>query len=284
MFFGVALVKTLDDFGVQGELPSHPELLDWLAMEFIENGWNAKALVRKIVTSAAYRQSSRMTPESQRRDPENRLIARGPRLRLTAEMVRDQALAASGLLDPRVGGPSVKPYQPARLWMELTGKLDYDQSHGADLYRRSVYTYVKRTAAPPAMVTFDASPRETCTVRVTRTNTPLQALALMNDVTYVEASRVLAESVMAAASDPTERITLAFRRITARRPSAAELDRLVRAWERQLAHFRQAPKDAEALVKMGEAPLKEDCDRCELAAYTTVASLIMNLDEAITKE
>jgi len=285
MYFGTALVKTVDDFGAQGELPSHPELLDWLATEFMQNGWNMKALQRKIVTSAAYRQASRVAPELQRRDPDNRLIARGPRLRLSAEMIRDQVLAASELLDARIGGPSVKPYQPARLWMELTGTLDYVQSHGADLYRRSIYTYVKRTVAPPVMVTFDASPRETCSVRVTRTNTPLQALALMNDVTYVEAARVLAERVMAAAgSDPAERIALAFRRITARRPEAAELQTLVQNWKRQLAHFRECPQDAEALVKAGESPLKPGLDAGELAAYTTVANLIMNLDEAITKE
>jgi hypothetical protein len=285
MYFGTALVRTVDDFGTQGELPSHPELLDWLATEFIESGWDMKALQRKIVTSATYQQSSRTTPELQRRDPENRLLARGPRSRLSAEMIRDQALAASGLLDDRIGGPSVKPYQPAGLWMELTGKLDYDQSHGADLYRRSIYTFVKRTAAPPAMVTFDASPRETCTVRVTRTNTPLQALALMNDETYVEAARVLAENVITAAeTDPAARIMLAFRRIAGRRPNAKELQTLAQNLERQLAHFRQYPQEAESLVEVGEAPRKDSCDICELAAYTAVTSLIINLDEAITKE
>jgi len=285
MLFGAGLVETVDDFGLQGKLPSHPELLDWLATEFIRSGWDTKALLRTIVLSATYQQSARVTPELARRDPENRLLARAPRLRLSAETIRDAALAASGLLVERVGGPSVKPYQPPRLWLELTGNLDYQQGHGDDLYRRSIYTFVKRTVAPPTMVTFDASPRETCTVRVTRTNTPLQALALMNDVTFVEASRALAERVMLeAAPEPGERLTRAFRLILARPPTARELEMLLRDWRQQLARFRRAPELAAQLVKAGEAPRRTDGDDCELAAYTTTCSLIMNLDEAITKE
>src|SRR5262249_32753503 len=202
MLFGTGLVKTVDDFGVQGEPPSHPELLDWLATEFTASGgrqspgWNVKQMLRLMVTSATYRQSSRVTPALLQRNPENRLLARGPRLRLSAEMIRDQALEASGLLVERFGGPSVKPYQPPGLVKELTGTEDYVQDHGADLYRRSLYTYFKRTVAPPTMLTFDAAGREACVVRETRTNTPLQALALMNEVTFVEAARVLAQRVM----------------------------------------------------------------------------------------
>jgi hypothetical protein len=285
LFFGTGLVKTVDDFGLQGELPSHPQLLDWLATEFVRSGWNVKQLQRAILTSATYRQSSQATPELIERDPENRLLARGPRQRLSAETIRDAALAASGLLVERIGGPSVKPYQPARLWLELTGNLDYVQDHGADLYRRSIYTYVKRTVAPPTMVTFDSSPRETCIVRTVRTNTPLQALVLMNDVTFVEAARALAERVIAeAAAEPGERIARAFRLVLCRPPSAKELETLLRNWARQRAHFAANPDAAQALVAMGEAPRKTDCDATLLAAYTAVASLIMNLDETITKE
>ena len=190
MYFGTGIVKTIEDFGVQGEWPSHPELLDWLATEFVRTGWDVKAMQKLIVTSAAYRQSSKTTPELMQRDPENRLLARGPRFRLPAEMIRDQALFAAGLLMEKIGGPSVKPYQPDGLWKEVTMQgLDYMQDKGDDLYRRSLYTYWKRTVAPPMMTNFDAAGRETCVVRETRTNTPLQALNLMNDVTFVEAAR-----------------------------------------------------------------------------------------------
>src|SRR5207253_1771585 len=189
MYFGTGLVKTIDDFGSQGEWPTHPELLDWLATEFVRTGWNVKAMQKLIVMSATYRQASKVTPLLLSRDPENRLLARGPRLRLSAEMIRDQALAISGLLVERLGGPSVKPYQPKGLWKEL-GDVDYTPDHGENLYRRSLYTFWKRTVAPPSMMTFDAAARETCSVRETRTNTPLQALTLMNEITYVEAGRV----------------------------------------------------------------------------------------------
>ncbi len=285
LFFGTGLVKTVDDFGLQGEMPSHPQLLDWLATEFVHTGWDVKRLHRAIVTSATYRQSSRTTPELLERDPENRLLVRGPRQRLSAEMIRDAALATGGLLVERIGGPSVKPYQPPRLWLELTGNVDYVQDHGDALYRRSIYTYIKRTVAPPTLVTFDSSPRETCIVRTVRTNTPLQALALMNDVTFVEAARALAERVIAeTAPEPGERMARAFRLVLCRPPSAAELETLLRNWGRQRAHFAANPAAAAALVALGESPRKTTCDVPELAAYMTVASLIMNLDEAITKE
>ena len=254
-FFGTGLVKTVDDFGTQGELPSHPELLDWLATEFQRTGWDVKRLQRTIVTSATYRQSSAVTPEQLRRDPENRLLARAPRQRLSAETIRDVALAASGLLVERIGGPSVKPYQPPRLWLDLTGNVDYEQDHGADLYRRSIYTFVKRTVAPPTMITFDSSPRETCTVRTTRTNTPLQALALMNDVTFVEAARALAERVEnEAAPEPGERIARAFRLVLSRPPSPAELETLLRNLVPVVGRtFASIRMQAEWLVKSGEA-------------------------------
>ena len=195
-YFGAGLVKTVEDFGSQGEWPTHLELLDWLAAEFVESGWNVKQLQKTIVMSATYRQSSRVIPELASKDPDNRLLARGPRVRLPAEVVRDQALAISGLLVEEIGGPSVKPYQPAGLWTELAGGRDYEQGHGNDLYRRSIYTFWKRAVPPPQMLNFDSAGREACTVRETRTNTPLQALNLMNDVTFVEASRKLAERMM----------------------------------------------------------------------------------------
>jgi hypothetical protein len=294
LYFGTGLVKTAEDFGTQGEWPSHPELLDWLATEFMApsphggkgsgvRGWDVKALQRLIVTSATYRQSSRLTPILRQRDPENRLLARGPRFRLSAEVIRDQALAASGLLVERLGGPSVKPYQPARLWDELAD-MAYVQSHGPDLYRRGLYTFWKRTVAPPSLLTFDAAGRETCVVRPTLTNTPLQALTLLNDVTYVEAARVLAERVMRAARTPEERITLAFRLAVARRPRPLELKVLLAGFRAHLTEYCGHPAAARQLVRAGEFRQPQDLDRGELAAYTAVASLILNLDETLTKE
>jgi hypothetical protein len=285
MFFGVGLVKTTEDFGVQGEPPSHPELLDWLATEFMSTNWDMKRMLRTIVTSATYRQSSHVTKELLQRDPENRLLARGPRFRLSAEMIRDQALAASGLLVERLGGPSVKPYQPAGLVKELTGTEDYQQDHGPNLYRRSLYTYFKRTVAPPTMMTFDAAGRETCIVRETRTNTPLQALALMNEVTFVEAARVLAQRIMReGGTTAEERIVLAFRLVTARRPKPVELAALVTEFRRSLQEFQKDRSAAQRLTSAGEFPCDAALDVCELAAYATVAGLILNLDEGITKE
>jgi hypothetical protein len=205
MLFGTGIVQTVEDFGSQGEWPSHPDLLDSLAVEFMENGWNVKALLKTIVTSATYRQSSDGNAELLARDPENRLLARGARLRLPAESIRDLALAASGLLVERIGGPSVKPYQPAGIWSELAGGKDYEPDKGPDLYRRSLYTYWKRTAPPPFPMNFDHAGRESCVVRESRTNTPLQALNLMNDVTFVEASRVLAQSAIRGSDSAKQR-------------------------------------------------------------------------------
>jgi mono/diheme cytochrome c family protein len=285
MHFGTGLVRTPEDFGVQGAWPSHPELLDWLATEFMRTGWDVKAMQRLMVTSATYRQSSRVTPALLQKDPENRLLARGPRLRLPAEMVRDQALAASGLLVERLGGPSVKPYQPAGLWKELTGTEDYVQDHGPSLYRRGLYTFWKRTVPPPVMVTFDAAGRETCIVRETRTNTPLQALNLMNDVTYAETARVLAQRIMTEAGPPPEeRIALAFRLLTARRPNLRETKILMDAFDHHLAEYRKDLTVAVKLTSAGESPRDEKLDVAEWAAYTAVAGMILNLDEAVTRE
>ncbi len=282
--FGTGIVRTVEDFGSQGEWPTHPELLDWLAVEFVRTGWDVKAMQRLLVTSATYRQGSRVNPALRQRDPENRLLARGPRVRLSAETIRDQALFAAGLLVEKVGGPSVKPYQPAGLWKELAD-TDYVADRGENLYRRSLYTFWKRTVAPPSMMTFDASPRETCVVRETRTNTPLQALTLMNDVAFVEASRMLAQRVMKEGGPTAEdRLALAFRLCTSRTPRPKERKVLLEDFEQHLAHYRQDRPAALKLLGTGEAPRDERLDPCELAAYTAAANLILNLDEVVTKE
>jgi hypothetical protein len=285
MFFGTGLVKTVDDFGSQGEWPTHPELLDWLATEFVHNGWNVKALQKSILMSATYRQSSKVPPALLQRDPENRLLARGPRMRLSAEMVRDQALAIGGLLTDKIGGASVKPYQPEGLWKDLSGADDYVPDKGESLYRRSLYTFWKRAVAPPVMITFDAATREACTVRETRTNTPLQALTLMNDVTFLEAARGLAQRVLTeAGTTPERRLSLAFRLATARPPKPSEEEILKSDLEHHLEVYRKDPKAAVKLLTEGESPVNEKLDVSELAAYMAVASLILNFDETITKE
>lgn len=291
MLFGTGLVKTVEDFGSQGELPSHPELLDWLAVQFREGGrdgrWNVKALLRTIVLSAAYRQSSVVTQRLQQVDPENRLLARGPRLRLSAEMIRDQALAISGLLVEKTGGPSVKPYQPAGLLKDMvfSNMTDYDQSKDDGLWRRSLYTFWKRTVMPPSMHVFDASSREFCTVRDNRTNTPLQALNLMNDVTYIEASRMLAQRMLTQAGLSAEsRLEYAFRLATSRRPDRDELKVLIDHLDAQLEFYGQNKDAASNLLKQGEKRSISGLNQTQLAAYTVTASLILNLDETITKQ
>jgi hypothetical protein len=284
MLFGTGIVRTVEDFGSQGEWPSHPELLDWLATEFVSTGWDVKALLKTIVTSASYRQSSRGTADLLQRDPENRLLARGSGVRLTADVVRDQALAMAGVLVNKVGGPSVMPYQPAGIWKELNSSEDYVQSHGEDLYRRSLYTFWKRTVPPPTMANFDASSRESCVVRRSVTNTPLQALDLMNDITYVEAARVMAQRMIEEGGlTPEARIRLAFRLATARPPKPAESHVLVASFNRELHTFKARPDAAIKYVGLGEYPRDERLNVSELAAYTTVASLILNLSETVTK-
>ena len=286
MYFGTGIVKTVEDFGVQGELPSHPELLDWLATEFVRTGWDMKAMQKLIVMSATYRQSSKGTPDLEQRDPENRLLARGPRIRLAPEMVRDQALAAAGLLVNKIGGPSVKPYQPAGLWKEVTMQgVDYVQDHGENLYRRSLYTYWKRTAAPPEMMNFDAAGRESCVVRETRTDTPLQALDLMNDVTFLEAARFIGQRMLKeGGADDASRLRYGFELVLARKPSDKELGILLDSLRYHRDRFATNPKDAEELLKQGESPSDPSLNPRELASYASVASLVMNMDEAITKE
>ena len=285
MYFGQGLVRTAENFGSQGEWPTHPLLLDWLATEFMDSGWDVKALQRAIVLSATYRQSSQSTPELRSRDPQNRLLARGPRFRLPAEVIRDQALFLARLLVEKQGGASVKPYQPDGLWQELTSGQVYKQSEGEDLYRRSLYTYWKRTIAPPFMLTFDASGREACAVLETRTNTPLQALNLMNDVTYVEAARFLAQRMMLeGGASPGERIGFAYRLATGRRPDARREAILLESYHHHRANYEEDRKAALQLVSQGERPRNPELDLAELASYTTVASLILNLDETISKE
>ena len=288
MLFGTGLVATAEDFGSQGEPPSHPELLDWLAAEFISSGWDTKAMLRLLVTSATYRQSSKFTPAARERDPDNRLLARGPRFRLPGEFVRDQALAASGLLATKIGGPSVKPYHPPGLYEQITegsGTTVYVPGTGEDLHRRSLYTYWKRSVPNPAMMLFDAPFRETCVMRRPRTNTPLQALNLLNDPTYVEASRRLAQRMLLEGGASTSsRLTHGFRLVTARHPRPAEMTILTASLERTLLDFQADQAGAEALLQVGEATTQPGLNAAELAAYTTVASTLLNLDETVTKE
>jgi hypothetical protein len=281
--FGQGLVRTTEDFGAQGDQPSHVELLDWLAAEFIRTGWDIKAMQRLIVGSATYRQSSTVGAELLQIDPENRLLARGPRRRLPAEVIRDQALTVAGLLTSSIGGPSVKPYQPEGLWQEIATDTEYQQSHGADLYRRSLYTYWKRTVAPPTMLSMDATSREACIVQRARTNTPLQALAMLNDTTYVESARVLAQR-MIADYPSNQRIAKAFQTVTSRQPSPAELNILARRYDESFREFEADPEAAKRLISVGEFPANEPLVAVELAALTTVTSLMLNLDEVVTKE
>ena len=285
MYFSVGIVKTTEDFGSQGEALSHPELLDWLATEFVRTGWNVKALQKTIVMSATYRQSSRVGPELLAKDPDNRLLARGASVRLSADMVRDQMLAMAGLLVTKIGGPSVKPYQPDGLWNEIGGGGAYVQDHGDSLYRRSLYTFWRRSIPPPSMANFDASARESHMVRPVVTNTPLQALDLMNDVAYVEAARVFAERVMKeGGATPRERIAYAFRVATARRPREAETEILLDGFTHNLESFKGRTDAALKYVNHGEHPRDVRLDVAELAAYTSVTSLILNLNETVMKE
>jgi hypothetical protein len=287
-FFGTGIVATSEDFGFQGEWPSHPELLDWLAVEFRESGWDVRHMVQLIVTSATYRQSSTVRPELKEIDPSNRLLASYPRRRLTAEQIRDQALYVSGLLVEKLGGPSVKPYQPEGLWREVampqSNTREYVRGDGEDLWRRSIYTYWKRAAPPPSMLTFDAPTRESCVTRRTPTSTPLQALALMNDEQFQEAARVMAQRTLAESSDDRERLEGMFRRCVSRSPEPEEM----RTLEEALAVFRErytdVPWDATGVTSAGEAASPEGVDRGELAAWTMVASALLNLYETTTQE
>lgn len=284
-FFGKGIVKTTGDFGMQGELPSHPALLDWLAVDFIEHGWDIKYLVRKMVTSATYRQSSVITKEKLATDPDNILLARGPRYRLHAELIRDLVLSSSGLLNRSIGGPSVKPYQPPGLWEGATsgrGLLSiYVQDHGDKLYRRGLYTLIKRTVPPASMSIFDASNRDICEMRRPRTNTPLQALIMMNDPTVLEASRVLAATLLEQTGSMEQKIAEAYRRIVGRKPRPNELELLNGYYRQELGSF--TPAAARKALDVGEYPLPQKINMTELAALMRVVSTIYNLEETITR-
>lgn len=288
LFFGEGLVETPDDFGNQGALPTHPELLDWLAVRFRENGWDIRELLREIALSRTYRQSSVTTPEMRESDPRNRLLARGPRHRLPAEMIRDNALAVSGLLVEKIGGPSVFPYQPEGLWEETTSGrhlTEYVQDEGEALYRRSLYTFWKRTSPPPGMTTFDAAMRTHPSAQRQETSTPLQALHTLNDPIYIEASRHLAERMMKeAGGELRDQISFAFRAATARYPRQEELDLLTALYEEELQVYREDPDSAVAFLQVGDSPFDRELDSPELAARAIVAGTILNLDETLTKE
>ena len=287
-FFGTGLVKTSEDFGAQGELPSHPELLDWLARHFMESGWDVKGLVKSLVTSRTYMQSARSHEAAQEQDPYNRLLARGPRFRLDGEMLRDTALFLSDSLIENRGGPSVKPYQPVGVWKAVgysgSNTVKYAQDQGDALYRRSIYTFWKRTAPPPNMVAFDAPSRESCTVRRSRTNTPLQALALLNDVQMVEAARRLAQRILSEGEgDVAARANESFQWVTSREPTAKEQAILLQAIESQLGMFKDQEAQAKLLIGMGNTPPPASMDARELAAWTHFSLLLLNLDEVITR-
>jgi len=287
--FGTGIVKTAEDFGAQGEPPSHPDLLDWLAVQFREDGWDVKGFLKRLVMSATYRQSSRVTREGLAKDPANRLLARGPRFRLDAEMLRDQAFFASGLLVEAVGGPSVKPPQPAGLW-EAVAYTDSDTAHfNADkesekIHRRSLYTFWKRTSPPPQMTTFDAPSREACLVRRERTNTPLQALVVLNEPQYMEAARALAERTLREGGSTTDdRLTYMFRLVAARHPDTQELTELGAAFKDLMAHYTKQADAAKQLLASSAVPADLATNPSELAAWTLIGNVILNLDEVITK-
>jgi hypothetical protein len=286
--FGVGLVKSVDDFGIMGESPTHPELLDWLAVEFRESGWDVKHLFRLMVTSSAYRQNATTTPEKLEEDPGNRLLSRGPRFRMDAEMVRDYALAASGLLVPKVGGPSVKPYQPDGVWeavaMPESDTKKYQRDSGDALYRRSMYTFWKRAAPPASMDLFNAPSREVSCTRRERTNTPLQALATLNDPQFVEAARHLAEQALQQTKGDTNKaVEFIAQRVVARPLSAKEKSLVKQSLGELMGFYTQQPDEAKKLVAVGDSKPAEGLPAPQLAAMTMVANQLLNLDEVLNK-
>jgi Protein of unknown function (DUF1553) len=287
-FFGYGLVRTSENFGAQSEFPTHPELLDWLATKFVSLNWDMKAMQKLVVMSSVYQQSSNLNPTLLNIDPENRLLARGSRLRLSGETLRDQALSASGLLVNKTGGPSVRPYMPEGVWDETSryGDLrNYKNDKGEALYRRTMYTIWKRTAAPPTMLLFDAPNREACSVKRSRTNTPLQALALLNEVTYVEAARKLAEKMIREGGNtPDDKLITGFRIVTGRRPDSSELAILLKGFHKDYAEFKLKPENAKRFTSLGESPLANTMDIFELAAFTLSANILLNLDEVVNRE
>jgi len=285
--FGTGIVKTTENFGSQAEWPSHPELLDWLATEFVRLNWDMKAMQRLLVTSEAYRQSSIISPEHMAKDPENRLLARMPRLRLSAETLRDQALAVSGLLVSKIGGPSVHPYMPEAVWDETSvyGNLrNYQADTGEGLYRRTLYTIWKRTSAPPSMLLFDSPSREICTVKRGRSNTPTQALALLNEVTYVEAARKLAEGMLLEGGASAEtRVEWAFQKVLGRKPDAFELEKVASRLKARLEQFGANETAARQMIAIGSSKPVATLPSIELAAYTVTANVLLNLDETLSR-
>ena len=285
--FGTGIVRTSGDFGTMGESPSHPELLDWLAVEFRESGWDMKKFFKLLVTSATYRQAALATAEKREKDPQNRLLSRGPRFRMDAEMIRDYALAASGLLTRKLGGPSVKPYQPEGVWEAVamigSDTRDYKADSGAELYRRSLYTFWKRAAPPASMEIFNAPTRETCTVRRERTDTPLQALVTLNDPQFVEAARYLAQRALQGSGHVDCHIQFLGKRLLAR-PFRSEEAELVRAsLDELLAHYKAHPEDAKKLLSVGASKPDPSLDAATLAAWTMLVNELMNLDEVLNK-
>jgi hypothetical protein len=285
LFYGAGLARSLDDAGTRGPWPSHPELLDWLAVEFMDSGWDVKHIVRLMVTSSTYRQSSQADEATQQRDPANRLLARQARFRLEAEMVRDHVLAVSGLLEGSVGGPSVKPYQPAGYWDQLNfPKRTWEHDHRTALYRRGLYTFWCRTFLHPSLAAFDACPREEASVERAPSNTPLQALALLNDPSYVEAARVFAERILQRGGRRFDRrLRFAFDQALARKPDPREVAVLGDLFRKQLDLHQREPDNARHLVKVGERPMATGLDPVELAAWTEIARTLLNLHESITR-
>jgi hypothetical protein len=286
-YFGRGLVETENDFGTQGTPPTHPELLDWLAVTLREDGWDMKKFVTRLVTSHTYRQSAQFTDQTLALDPENKLLARGPRFRLDAEVVRDQALFLSGLLSPTMGGKGVRPYQPENIWEPVafggSNTKNYIQDHGESLYRRSLYTFWKRTAPPPNMTSFDAPNRESYCLQRERSNTPLQALTLMNDIQFFEASRAFAQHILTTTPATPDRLTTLFRSATGRPPEPTELTILEQTLTKHLAHFKSHPDDAQKATTYGESKPDPALNPIDLAAWTLLANLILNLDEVVTK-
>lgn len=287
-FFGYGLVRTSENFGAQSEFPSHPELLDWLASEFVSLNWDMKAMQKIVVMSSVYQQSSNLNPNLLNIDPENRILARGSRLRLSGETLRDQALFASGLIVNKTGGPSVRPYMPEGVWDETSryGDLrNYKHDKGEALYRRTMYTIWKRTAAPPTMLLFDAPNREACSVKRSRTNTPLQALALLNEITYVEAARKLAEKmILEGGNTPEDKLTTGFRIVTGRHPDSSELSILLKGFHKDYQDFKSKPENAKRFTSLGESSSANTIDINELAAFTLAANILLNLDEVVNRE
>ncbi len=285
--FGVGLVKTSEDFGVMGERPTHPELLDWLAVEFVESGWDVNHILKLILTSSTYRQSGAVTSEKLAKDAENRLLTRGPRIRLDAEVVRDQALAVSGLLRRTMGGPAVKPYQPAGLWkvVAITGSNTriFKRDSGDALYRRSIYSFWKRTSPPPSMAAFNAPTREQCTVRRERTNTPMQALVLLNDPQFVESARYLAEAAIKREQDDESRARWILATALSRPAHADDVADMAMAAEQFRSTYQQKPEAAKELISTGDTVADESLDAAELAAWTMIANIVMNRDDFINK-